>query len=207
MNSDNGDSGHALKTAYRVATLACPLQGEGCPSADEIAATARGDLAPAQRERMLAILGNCTRCASLVQMAAELDVEERVTLRRTPMRPTRWPWFGAGATALLALVLIAPWRPPTPEPTRGGATQIEPAPGAVLNAAPAELRWEAIDNLPCRVTLRSETAEIVVQSMSLGDGRYTLDSATRVRIANGGFLWTVDCGANRLGPFGFTVTP
>lgn len=207
MNSEEGRQRDPLQAAYRVATLGCPLQGDGCPSADEIAATARGELDPAQRERMLAILGNCRRCASLVQMAAELDLGEADAPRRSPTRPIAWRWFGAGAAALVALALIAPWRPPVPEPTRGGGARIEPEAGAVLRAAPAELRWEAIDALPCRVTLRSDSAEIVVQSMSLGDGRYVLDAQTRRRLANGGFLWTVDCGANRLGPFGFTVTP
>jgi hypothetical protein len=204
MNSEPVDSSTALKAAYRTATLSCPLQGDGCPSADEIAATARGELEPAQRERMLAILGNCTRCASLVQVAAELQTP---AVSRPRPRPGAWPWLGAGAAAVLALVLIAPWRSPVPEPTRGELVAIEPAPNAVLDAAPTQLRWQAIANVPCRVTLRSEAAEVVVQSASVIDGRYVLDEATRARLAPGGYLWTVDCGANRLGPFGFAVAP
>jgi hypothetical protein len=206
MNSEPVDSGMALKAAYRAATLSCPLQGEGCPSADEIAATARGELDPAQRERMLAILGNCTRCASLVQMAADLEAPAISPPRPRP-RPGAWPWLGAGAAAVLALVMVAPWRSPVPEPTRGVEVEIEPAPNAVLDDAPAQLRWQAIANVPCRVTLRSDAAEVLVQSASVIDGRYVLDDATRARLARGGFLWTVDCGANRLGPFGFSVAP
>jgi anti-sigma factor RsiW len=199
MNSDPPLSPTPLQAAYRRATLDCPLGGDGCPSPEELSATARGGLDPAQRERMLALLANCARCAALVQVAAELESTAPTTTPRAP-RPRSWVWLGAAATAVFAVLLVAPWRSPVPGPTRGEAAAVEPAPDAILAAPPAELRWSPVAGLACRATLRSDDAEILAHSTSVLDGRFALDADTRARLVRGGYLWSVECGATRLGP-------
>jgi hypothetical protein len=206
MNSDSN-----LQAAYRAATLSCPLGGEGCPTALEIAATARDELDSAQRERMLAIVANCARCAALVQLAGDLDTgsapdapDARVPSTHRP-RPLRW--LGASLAAALVLVAVLMTRPPSPSITRGGEGSVEPVPSATLSEAPAHFAWDAPADLACRVTVRSAAAEVVLESSALIGGRFEPDPDARARLGAGDYLWTADCGASRYGPYAFTVAP
>jgi hypothetical protein len=203
MNSDSN-----LQSAYRAATLSCPLGGEGCPTAQEIAATARDELDSAQRERMLAIVANCARCAALVQLAGDLDAGSAPDARvPSAPRPRPLRWLGASLAAALVLVAVVLTRPPSPSITRGGDGAVEPAPSATLSEAPAHFAWDAPADLACRVTVRSAAAEVVLQSSALVGGRFEPDADARARLGAGDYLWTADCGASRYGPYAFTVAP
>jgi hypothetical protein len=89
--------------------------------------------------------------------------------------------------------------------TRGDDPAVRPAAGATLAEAPGELFWPAQAGLSCRVVLRSATADVLLQSNNMAGGQLVLEPALRARLAEGEFLWTVDCGELQLGPYSFSV--
>jgi hypothetical protein len=204
MNTDRD-----LGSAYRLATLDCPLSGDGCPTPEELSDMAQGRIASARREQIVAIVANCTRCAALLQVAGDLGedagnlpVDHPDVRRRMP----RWLPAAMAAVALLAFLPLL-WTPGDERVMRGEEAGIQPAPGARLDAAPERLSWTSEAGTACRVTLRTARADVLLHSGAILDGTLALDAATRAQLAPGDYLWTTECGGESQGPYAFTVTP
>jgi hypothetical protein len=198
-------SERALADAYRVATLTCPLQGQGCPTSDDLADAVAGRLEPARREAIVAIVANCARCAALMQVAGDLE-----PVAETPApRRSRVPLWIGGIAAAAVLAVFAPrfLVPNEGSITRGNDGPVQPAPGATLDNAPSVITWSARDGTACRVTVRSAAADVVLNSGSVAGGRLELNAAERARLIPGEYLWTAECGGNRVGPYAFSVRP
>jgi len=219
MNND------LLSAAYRQATDACPLAGQGCPSANELGDAAAGRLSSERREALVAILANCARCAAAVQMAADLgqlnpsdgpqSVDERGNeapsiMPPAPRRimPGRRPYlrYASAASVVLVLAMASVWqlRPLAPEiQLRGDLPSVQPAHGSRLLGAPTQFIWPVPPEASCRIELRNAQGELQRQMVGLRGGVYRVDPP--LTLAPGGYLWTAHCAAEVLGPFGFSV--
>ena len=198
-----------LGSAYRLATLDCPLAGDGCPTPEELAELARGRMATARRDQIVAIVANCTRCAALLQVADDLGEDPGATHADVPPVRRRMPQWVPPAMAAVALLAFLPllWKPGGEHVMRGEDAAVLPAPGARLDAAPDRLSWSSAAGTACRVTLRTASADVLLRSGAILDGALVLDASTRTRLVPGDYLWTADCGGQSLGPYAFTVTP
>ncbi len=190
----------ALRKAYQQHAVACPRGGEGCPSAEGIAAAMRG----AGDADTLQALATCTRCAAIAQIEVGLQAGREpaaVILRRGRISPL----WAVAASLLLAVGagwVVSVMRPQAAdEVLRGSAGALHPQIGSELSGAPNEFRWMVPAGAICRVDVRRPTGERVWRSDGVRGGTAAFDGA----LPAGTYLWTVRCAADELGPFHFRV--
>lgn len=199
-----------LRAAFQRHTMAHPHHVPGaCPEPEAIYAALRGAGDPATLEG----IARCARCAAIALAADALAADplaadtRAADTRAPPLRRARSaPWLRAlAATGLLAAVLLGvqALRPHGPEPLRGGAIGVMPAPGAVLTAAPGVFRWQVAPTAICRVEVRDARGTLVWQSSGVRGGEALLAPAPGW--PRGTYLWSVRCAAETLGPFDFRL--
>jgi hypothetical protein len=200
---------------YRAATADCPVDGDGCPTADELVALADGALRGPRREAVLALVASCARCADAARFArasagpigdavaaAGLDAPTAgaaAAARRAP----RW-LPGSVAAILVAGMLLAYLPRDGEEPLRGAASAIEPADGAALSAAPARFAWSGA-GAACGVTVRDASGARVWRSATTLDGSAVVPADVRAGLRPGTYLWRLECGGVARGTYRFTL--
>lgn len=96
--------------------------GGGCPSEDELWASAAGELNPAENQAVILHLARCSECSSIWRLAREMLPEDRlstsavVSIERRRRR-RRWVLLPAAAAAILIAVLLGPGLFPGNDPT------------------------------------------------------------------------------------------
>ena len=128
-------------------------------------------------------------------------------------------WLLAGAAPLLAaaaILLIVSWprplSPPVDGVVRSPIAAVSPAPDAVLEAPPEELRWPADPRQGgYRVRIFDAGGELLLErSVAGATGSLRLEEDERVRLeAGAAYFWVVDAetgSSERIGPHWFRVT-
>jgi hypothetical protein len=207
----------ALRRAWRAGSAERGPAAGACPSGDELLAAAEGRLDDARRDAVAAHVAECEACAAIVAMAADVRLAADEFAQQAypapvalPVRraPAIRPWhYALAAVLVLAFMPLLPWRAaPTGDPLRGDAGAVQPRDGASLATAPEALAWPRDAGDTCRATLRDAAGAVLLAGDASG-GAQPLDAALRARLAPGDYVWSVDCGARRLGPFAFRITP
>lgn len=128
-----------LRAAYHRGATA----GDGCPSADELAALAAGSIDGAARERLLAHVARCADCAD--------DLRLVLPARPAPVRRAGWRPLAVAAVLAVGVPLVAWWAARDEAPGtvyRTGVEREAPraalADGAALPRAAFVLRWQPV---------------------------------------------------------------
>lgn len=206
------DTERDLSHVFRAATARCPVDLQGCPTADELAALADGTLDGPRRDIVIDLVASCASCAAATHFArasgdglVEASVVPLPLPQRTPARARSLPrWLPVAAAAVLvaALVPMLLSRDP-PSLTRGGAADVSPANDAMLDVPPPEFSWAGTGT--CTVTLRDASATRLWQSPPSAGARVAIPEDTRNALRDGTYLWALDCGAGIEGTYRFTV--
>lgn len=207
----------SLRRAYRTAHAGCPRDGVGCPSPDELLAAAEGRLDEPRRTEVAAIVAGCAQCAAVVAMAGDVraasadlageltpNVVPMPTPRRAPVRI--WHYALAAALVLAFMPLMLLREQPGGPIMRGDESVVLPGDGATLAAAPATLAWPRDAGDTCRATLRDASGNRLLDGTAAAGGQ-ALDETVRAQLVPGDYVWHVDCGSRRLGPFAFRIAP
>lgn len=207
-----------LQDAWTRASLARVHADGGCLDVDTLLAALDGRLEGEARERALAALAECPRCAASARIAA--DLRPGADVARTSPRPRAAqrgaPWFAAIAAALVAAVGIAIVLPDLLRSDARivrappGANEARPQNGERLAAAPLRLAWSAPPTAEAfRVELYDAAAEPLWRSDRIAAREVELPADLRARLGAGTYLWRVRVEGSDLeiGPFHFTVAP
>lgn len=187
--------------------------------AAEMEALLDGRLAPERRAALLARVADDADAALQLQLAMDLraaaaDAVTGARVHRFPLRPAprRLPvWLQALAACLVLTLGAAVWlRPPAPDVLRSDApiAALAPADGAVLEAPPAQLRWQAQPGVArYRVRMYDAQARLLWESAELSQPTLALVPGQRETLRPGHYYWRVEWpeGAG-LGPYRFEVS-
>jgi len=181
-----------------------------CPDAEALAALAIEDAPSDERQRLADHVVSCPACASDYRLLRELH--EEAGQKRRARSLSRTAWLVAGLAAAAALVLgVRPLLRARVDGSRGTAAAVEPADGAPLPSAPAELAW------PAELGARAYRAQVfagdgtpVWDAESSAQPRVAIPEDVRSRLRPGGsYYWTVRVEGpvqrRRLGPFWFQL--
>lgn len=216
-----------LRDLWRSATAASPAEH---PDADELERAARGELPPADRERVADHLVECGDCAALVRRLGDLQRWADAAASEVSARGAaavsgtehhrRWrPVLGLAAALVLAtLAGLAIWQlapvpgGKPPDALRSSApAAVRPISGATLSEPPSHLAWPAQPGAAAyRVVLYDERAEVLWRGPAVRGTELDLppDAAALLRPGHS-YSWSVrlEDGASgrELGPYWFRV--
>lgn len=202
----------SLRRAWQSAP---PARVTGCPEPDELLAAAEGRLEEPRRTEVSAHVAGCAPCAAVVAMAGDVraasdEFAPELAPSLVPMRIRNRgdrPWHYALAAALVLVFTPLMWlaEPDRPQ-LRGDDSIVQPGDGATLAVAPTSLAWPRDAGDTCRATLRDAAGNRVLEGAAAAGGQ-ALDETVRAQLVPGDYVWHVDCGSRRLGPFTFRIAP
>lgn len=192
-NHDDAEAWRALLAADETR-----LEGEDCPSADALWASAHGEDARHEDDVVLDHVTRCGRCAAAWRRAREMAGEVKLGAVRTGRRRALLLWAAAAAVLVVAVVVPSLWwreRGSAPPAYRAGervAIAVESSP--VLPRDRFVLRWSAgprgttYDVVVTTADLDTIAAEYGVDALA-----FTVHPKALSHVPNGGtVLWRVN---------------
>jgi len=199
-----------LRDAYRA------LQEPGsdrCPSDEELAALALGELDPARRDALADHVTGCRRCSENAAILLETHAEASPQLAGGRSRRVTWIAAALFALAIAGTVVVLrsarreeAFRAASP----AAAAAVEPAEGATLTAPPSSLHWPAQrDAETYRVKLFTSSGDMLWDADARALDRIAVPENVRSRLSPGSYFWSVEVRLSldrqRLGPYSFTI--
>jgi hypothetical protein len=194
-----------LEETLRTAREARKTQGSAeCPPLENLARLVLGEAGRRERRRTLDHVAGCGECAKILRSLLRISDEfDRLAAAEAPRpKPGLVPGRRAAVAALAALagviaVTYAVVRLAERPVVRGTAEVevrlVSPKPGATLEAAEIELRWEAVPKAAdYRVQLFDASLAKLWQSASLEDASLKLPAEARAALREGeSYFWRV----------------
>ncbi len=195
-----------LKIAYQESLDEC---GADCPSPDELAALAIGELIGPERDAVSDRVLSCRSCLQDYRLLSEIDQAAILPPAASRRRGTT-SLVAVAACALLAVSATLYFgQPNTTDPTqtvRSTGAEVVPTDGVVLAQAPATLGWPQPQPGQVTVEIYDEQAQLLSEIEGTGKTRVELPDQLRQRLNEGGrFSWVVQGTTQTDGPFWFTV--
>ena len=200
-----------LRDAYRA------LQEPGserCPSDDDLAALAVGELEPARRDALADHVTGCRPCSENAAILLETHAEAAPRLPAGPSR--RVVWIAAALFALMVSGTVIVVRSARREEAFRAASPavaaaVEPAEGARLSSPPVAFRWPPSAGAErYRLKVFTSAGDVLWEADAGTDHAIAVPEGVRARVEAGrSYFWTVEVQLpfekQRLGPFSFTL--
>ncbi len=189
-----------------------PDRSAACPNAEVLAGLALGEGETDSRRALADHVVGCPACAADFRLLRELHREA------SGARPGGWvrsrrTWLVAGLAAVLVGISLVPLLQREPVDVRGPVASVTPPDGAVLEAPPAALAWQAVPGaLGYRVKLFRGDSTPAWESGVVSDPTVSLPAEVRAGMGGGGsWYWTVESlgpvHRRRTGPSWFQLRP
>jgi hypothetical protein len=202
-----------LREAYRE------LQATGsdaCPTDEDLAALALGELEPARRDALADHVVGCRRCAESVGILLETH-REASDRKAKDSRRRRWIPLAAAAAAIAVIGLLLARSPASsPSAERGRAERVPglvPADGAELADPPARFAWPPSERAEAyRLKIYRDSGDAAWAGAATAAPFLELPPDARARLSAGGaYYWVIEVesssGTSRLGPYSFRIAP